>query len=185
MDFGSDTEFYNQLKSGSHKALDHLFHQYHYWLVITAHTFLRNENEAQETVQEFFIDFWENNRYESLTVNSTDALKNYLFICIKNRCLNRISRNKTRKKRYENLLLPKDHILPEKPLENIELKSRLDNAVNQLTQRQKEVFELGYMHDKTRKEIATELGIAHETVKKLMAQALKSLRESLNKTRNI
>ena len=185
MYFNTDTDFFHQLKSGSLKALDHLFHHYHHWLLITAHTFLRNEDEAEETVQEFFIDFWENKRYEALNVTSIETLKNYLFVCIKNRCLNRIAKNKTRKKRYENLLVPNDLILPEHPLENSELKKRLSNAINQLTERQKEVFELGYLQDKTRKEIASELNIAPETVKKLIAQALKSLREYLNKTQNL
>ncbi|HLU92900.1 MAG TPA: sigma-70 family RNA polymerase sigma factor [Membranihabitans sp.] len=178
-----DSDFFQLLQSGNGQVMDHLFHQYHHWLVIAAHTILNHEVEAQEIVQEFFIDFWENKRYETLTFSTAEGLKNYLFICIKNRCLNRIAKNKTRKRRYQELLIPSDHILPETRLENAELKIRLDAAFDQLTSRQKEVFELGYLYDKTRKEIAAELNIAPETVKKLMAQALKTLREFLIKTK--
>ncbi len=181
----NDIDFINKLKSGHLTALNHLFTQYQSWLSICAYTVLRNEIEAEEVVQEFFIDFWENKKYRLIEAKSIPALKNYLFICIKNRSLNRIAKNKTRQSRYADLLLPQDYTLPENRLESLDLKNNINQALNQLTKRQREVFELGYISGKTRKEISTELSISQETVKKLMANALKTLRKILNKTESL
>lgn len=185
MNLTNDLDFIKKLKSGHSQALNHLFTQYRSWLTICAYTVLRDEVEAEEIVQEFFIDFWENKKFRLIEAKSIPALKNYLFICIKNRCLNQIAKNKTRQSRYADLLLPKDYILPENRLEIIELKNNLKGAISQLTNRQREVFELGYIAGKTRKQISTELCISQETVKKLMANALKTLRRILNKTETL
>lgn len=181
MNYNKETDFITELKQGKPKALDYFFTKYRPWLVVTAYSILQNKVEAEEIVQEFFIDFWQAKRFNNLTLSSVKELKNYLYICIKNKCLNLISKNKTRMARWQQLLLPADYVLPDLPIENEELKLELNKAINQLSKRQSEVFVLGYLDGKSRKEIAGDLGIAEESVKKHMAMALQSLRIYLKK----
>ncbi|WP_143306642.1 RNA polymerase sigma factor [Chitinophaga vietnamensis] len=175
----NDIELLEQLKTGSLQAFRHFYLLYRHWLILTAATILNDEEEAKELVQEFFIDWWQNALYQKIDLNSTSSLKNYLFITIKNRCLNRIAKNETLKKRYKSMVLPDDYTLPSNHLENNELRQQLDSAISKLPTKQSQVFKMAYEQQHSRKEIAIAMSISEETVKKQLASALKSLRTSL------
>ncbi|MCW3465355.1 RNA polymerase sigma-70 factor [Chitinophaga nivalis] len=177
----NDTELLAQLKTGSIAAFQHFYIAYRQWLLVTAMTILKNEEEARELVQEFFIDFWQNARYEKIDLTNIQTLKNFLFVSIKNRCLNKIAKDDTRKKRMKEIMLAADYTPPNNKLENNELKQQLENAINLLPERQLLVFRLAYLEHKTRKEIAAAMQISEETVKKQIANALKTLRTYLRK----
>ncbi|MRG45848.1 RNA polymerase sigma-70 factor [Chitinophaga sp. SYP-B3965] len=159
---------------------DHLYTTYRRWLMVIAVGILQNEQEAEELVQEFFIDLWQHQTYKNIPVGSKEATQNYLFVSIKNRCLNRIAREDTRLKRLNRfLIMPGPVTLPDNKLENTELKNQLDDAIGQLPPRQNQVFQSAYLMDKSRKEIADEMKISEKTVKKQMQLALKALRNYL------
>lgn len=177
-----DIELLAALQTGSVEAFDHFYHLYREWLLITAMTILQDQEEAQELVQEFFIDFWQQALYKRIDLNTIPTLKNFLFVSIKNRCLNRISKDETRKKRLSWLQHP-PYIPPDSRLEKNELRAQLEGAINLLPQKQSQVFRLAYQEHKTRKEIAAVMDISEETVKKHVASALKTLRQLLEKIR--
>jgi RNA polymerase sigma-70 factor (ECF subfamily) len=176
-----------QLKAHDPRALTILDKTYRPWLEIVAMTILQNNVESQEVVQEFFIDFWNKELYRLIHIYTEKSLKNYLFISIKNRCLNFIEKDQVRKRRFHLLLegLSEDYVRPANRLENEELNERLTNAIGKLSLRQSEIFKLAYLGGKSRKEIAHALNIAEETVKKQIAVALKSLRIYLRNEKNI
>lgn len=178
----NDIELLAALKTGSVEAFDHFYHLYREWLLITAMTILQDEEEAQELVQEFFIDFWQHALYKRIGLSTITTLKNFLFVSIKNRCLNRISKDETRKKRLSWLQHP-PYVTPDTRLEKSELRAQLEGAINLLPLKQSQVFRLAYQEHKTRKEIAAVMDISEETVKKHVASALKTLRQLLEKIR--
>ncbi|PSL43810.1 RNA polymerase sigma-70 factor (ECF subfamily) [Chitinophaga niastensis] len=177
----NDTALLAYLKTGSLQAFRHFYFTYRHWLFLTAMTILKDEIESQELVQEFFIDFWQNDRYQKIDLTNIQTLKNFLFVSIKNRCLNQIAKDATRKRRMKDIMLPEEYTLPNNKLENNELKELLEGAINQLPERQSQVFRLAYQEHKTRKEIAASMQISEETVKKQVANALKTLRAYLRK----
>ncbi|MBO9730914.1 MAG: sigma-70 family RNA polymerase sigma factor [Chitinophaga sp.] len=177
----NDIELLAQLKTGSLEAFQYFYGAYRQWLYITAVSILKNEAEAQELVQDLFIDFWEKDLSSRIDLSSTNSLKNFLFVSIRNRCLNKIAKDATRSKRFKNILLPETYTYPQTRLENNELKEQLENAISQLPERQSIAFRLAYQEHKTRKEIAAFMDTSEETVKKQVANALKTLRESLKK----
>lgn len=159
---------------------DHLYTTYRRWLMVVATGILQNEQEAEEVVQEFFIDLWQRQSYKNVPAGSKEALQNYLFVSIKNRCLNRMAKEDTRLKRVNNFLAMRTPVAsPDNKLENTELKNQLSNAIGQLPPRQGQVFQNAYLMDKSRKEIADEMRISEKTVKKQMQLALKALRNYL------
>lgn len=184
-EFENDIILLEQLKAGNQRAFDQLYVSYRRWLSLAAMTILRNETEAEEVVQDFFIDFWQHRLYQGLTLSGRRSLKNFLFVSVKNRCLNKLAKDETRRKRFSRLLLPEDYSLPEDKLENEELKVRLDAAMKRLTAGQREVFKMAYVDQRTRREIAATMGISEETVKKQVALALKVLRNYLKETENL
>lgn len=169
-----------QLQQGNALAFDHLYTTYRRWLLVVAVGILQNEQEAEELVQEFFIDLWQHQLYKNIPTTSKEAVQNYLFVSIKNRCLNRMAKEDTRLKRLNRFLtMPEPVTSPNNKLENEELKTQLNDAIGQLPPRQSQVFQSAYLMDKSRKEIADEMNISEKTVKKQMQLALKALRNYL------
>ncbi|MFY0255753.1 RNA polymerase sigma factor [Chitinophaga sp. 30R24] len=177
----NDIELLAQLKTGSLSAFQYFYNAYRHWLYLTALSILRNETEAQELVQDLFIDFWQKDLSTRIDLSSTNSLKNFLFVSIRNRCLNKIAKDATRNKRLKDITLPDTYTYPHSRLENNELKEQLENAISQLPERQSIAFRLAYQEHKTRKEIAAFMDTSEETVKKQVANALKTLRASLKK----
>jgi RNA polymerase sigma-70 factor (family 1) len=177
----NDIELLAQLKTGSLPAFQYFYSAYRQWLYVTAVSILKNETEAQELVQDLFIDFWQKDLSSRIDLSTTNSLKNFLFVSIRNRCLNKIAKDATRNKRLKDIMLPETYTYPQDRLENNELKEQLETAISQLPERQSIAFRLAYQEHKTRKEIAAFMDTSEETVKKQVANALKTLRASLKK----
>lgn len=173
----NDTELLNGLKAGEEAAFDHIYTAYRKWLWIAALGILQNETEAEEIVQEFFIDFWQVQAEKDFT--DINHLKKYLFVSIRNRCINKLESNKVKKRRYERMNLPQGFTLPANRLEQNELQRLLNDAIGKLPPVRSKVFRMGYLFQRSRKEIANALNISEESVKKHMMLALKDLRVSL------
>ena len=64
-------------------------------------------------------------------------------------------------------------------IESIELRKQINDAIDELPGKCREVFILSYQHDKKNKEIAEQLGISIRTVEVHLYKAIKALRERL------
>lgn len=189
--YEQDIILVDQLKAGSEEAFAELYNCHRKWLIIVALTVLgnRDEMEAQDLVQQFFIDFWERKLINNIA--HPRALKAYLHRSIYNRCLDRIESKKVEQKRKENLFaislteqLPEHYRLEkeDKAIEDRELNARLNAAINEMPTACARVFELAYLHHKNRNEIAKELGTSPNTVKNQLVFALKILRKKFKNT---
>lgn len=174
--FQSDTALLEALYRGAPEAFAVIYNSHRRWLLVSAMTFLHNEQEAEELVQEFFIDLWQKKLLEKNHFPALDALKNFLFISIRNRCLNRLAKDDTRRRLMNRLFIADTFALPHRGLENEELKAALQAAIHQLPPKQGQVFEMAYLDNKSQKEIAQYMHISEHTVKKQMSLALKALR---------
>ncbi|HEY9559258.1 MAG TPA: sigma-70 family RNA polymerase sigma factor [Anseongella sp.] len=181
----NDIDLLKQLQERRPGAFDYMYHKYRHWLFLAAVSFLHSEAEAEEVVQEFLIDFWQKEMYERIIAQQANSLKNFLYVSVRNRCLNRLAKDGTRNKRYRAFLISEDHTVMPNELENKELRVQLRIAISQLPPRQAEVFKQAYISMKTRKEIAREMNISEETVKKQIALALKTLRRLLRKIEHL
>lgn len=166
-----------RLKAGDSEAFDEVYTSYRKWLWIAALGILQNEADAEEVVQEFFIEFWQ--RMEQRQFDDIQHLKNYLFISVRNRCLNKLQRDKVARKRNEQMLQHTELSVSYNQLENSELQQQLREAIAKLPPTRSKVFKLGYLFNYTRRQIAAMLNVSEETVKKHMILALKDLRLAL------
>jgi len=175
--YDNDIYIWQRLMIKDPSAFECIYKKYRVWLTISAINILQNEVEAQDLVQKFFISLWQMEETKFPVLNG--PLKNFLFVSIRNRCLDQIRSDERKKRRYASLQLPLSYEPPTNVLENKELQRQLDAAIKQLPDIRSRVFKLGYIHQKTRQEIAAELGISEATVKNHMALALKNMRELL------
>src|SRR3546814_12197831 len=83
--------------------------------------------------------------YERIIAQQANSLKNFLYVSVRNRCLNRLAKDGTRNKRYRAFLISEDHTVMHNELENKELRVQLRIAISQLTPRQAEVFKQAYI----------------------------------------
>jgi RNA polymerase sigma factor (sigma-70 family) len=139
---------------------------------------LRDEQEAKDLVQAFFLEIWEKNIYMRLNGD----IKGYLFRSVQNKCLNYLRQQETQSKRQEKLT---DYLFNNNDEQqengNIDrIYTKLDGALNDLSKQRKEALKLVYLQDKKYKEAADIMGISINSLKTHLKTGLKSLRETLN-----
>ena len=77
---------FQAIKRREHVAWKQLFEIYFKKLVLFAEYFLMDREEAEDIAQEVFVDLWTNVR----ELPEISNLKSYLFVQVRNRCLNRL-----------------------------------------------------------------------------------------------
>ena len=127
-------------------------------------------------MQDVMLELWR--RRETLAAESSPQA--YLFQSTRNRALNHIRHERVEKKSEPELTRSSelvssgpDHLVEE------EIAVALREAVAELPQRCREVFELSRTGGLKYSEIATTLGISVKTVEAQMGKALRVLREEL------
>jgi len=140
-----------------------------------AASIVKNSDDADEIVNDVFVSIWE--KRQALILD--DSLKSYLFKAVKNRCLNHI-----KKARLPFADMPDEFnaISPayaaDRVLEGKELQIHINQLIEQLPTKCKQVFLLSRMFDLSYKEIAEIMDISTKTVENQIGIALKFLKEN-------
>ncbi len=166
-----------QLKNGDQIAFELLFHYYYPGLVLYATQFIPDRDEAEEIVQDLFVTLWQKHPH----LLTSDSLKSYFFISVKNKSLNYLKHKKIEED-YINRLnnLAENHLVynPDIYLET-DLKEKINHAVNILPTRCREIFIMSRFRGMKNEKIAEELQLSKRTVETHISQALRILRNEL------
>lgn len=158
-------------------AFERLFKEHFKALHAYARVMLRDDDLAEEMVQNIFLRLWE--RRDLLNVQT--SMKAYLYKMVHNDCLNYFKRNKTKAK-YEHYAI---HTMDGKTsnaahkLELGELEHHIAEALNDLPLQCRTIFQMSRFDELKYKEIASQLGISVKTVENQMGKALKIMRVKL------
>lgn len=132
------------------------------------------ENNPKDLVQEAFLKLWNNCHKVPL-----EKARSFLFTVANNQMLNELSKKKTvlnyaREK-------PKSHTSesPEYVMEENEYMSKLQAAIESLSEEQRVTFLLNRVEGKKHQEIAEMLGISRKAVEKRVYAALDKLRKQV------
>jgi RNA polymerase sigma-70 factor (family 1) len=168
-----------RLTQGDAKAFEVLFKLYYERLTLFANRFVNDLQVAEEITAEVFALLWERG-YE---ISFSTSVSSYLFEMVQNRSLNYLKRRK-----IENLYvnyLEKNNLLDElyRSVENSyeekELACQINNAINRLPEKCREIFVMSRFSDMKYREIADKLNISPKTVERQMSIALEKLRQVL------
>ena len=170
----TDLDIFKQIKKGNKNAFDVLFKKYYAPLCRFAVLFTKNNDNAEEIVQSFFVKLWQQRK--NLKINS--SVKSYLYSSVRNTALNYIKKEQTRSNYEEIYEDQKDKFESIKP-ENEDFNKIFIKAVEQLPDRTKQVFILSKNEGLSYTEIAEYLEITAKTVENNMGIAFKKLREFL------
>lgn len=143
------------------------------------------EEDAENIVQDVFADLWEKRDMISIHTNQMS----FLFISVKNRCLNHLQHIAIHKK-YTNKLQEEHLLMFKMNLESLEafdqrlfsepdVDAIIDSAINSLPEKCRKIFIMSKIEGKKQKEIAAELQISVSTVESQMSIAYRKLKEEL------
>jgi RNA polymerase sigma-70 factor (ECF subfamily) len=174
----SDGELLDLLKSGDHAAFTLIYNRYWDKLYAVAYNRLADEHEAEEAVQNIFLDLWK--RKETLEL--THRLATYLSVAIKYHVFTRLAQLRREKLRTEQLKIGAVEGVETTAewLSERELKKRLGECVNNLPEKCRIVFLLSREQHLSNKQIGEELGISEKTVEGHITKALTTLKGSLS-----
>jgi RNA polymerase sigma-70 factor, ECF subfamily len=140
--------------------------------------YTKDQDTAREITQEAFISLWEKRD----SIDLSKPVKTYLSTSVRNRCLNYLRDNKKFNKEIldiEGLLQDKNYIQPDRLVE-AEIRKKINDAIDDLPAKCREVFILNRQEYLKYSEIAVKLEISVKTVEAQMSKALQHMRERLS-----
>jgi len=139
-----------------------------------AFTILKDEDEAEEMVQQVFFKLWE--RSEKLTIEGPIAA--YLYRAVHNESLNFLKHKKVKETHRLHVVysMKNKSEQPQGKILSKELENKFKEALNKLPEQCRTVFQLSRFENLKYKEIAEKLQISVKTVENHMGKALKLLR---------
>ena len=166
-----------RFKRGSKEALQRIYEKYLNYLLTFAMALLHNSDEAQDVVHDVFVNFAESSDEFKLTGN----LKSYLTIGVLNKARDKI-RASARQFAYTQKPEPEsmDFVTPESMIISTEDSNRLNNALAQVPEQQREVIVLHLKGQMKFREIAKIQGISVNTIQGRYRYGLEKLRSLLN-----
>jgi RNA polymerase sigma-70 factor (ECF subfamily) len=173
----SEKDLIVRLNNGDETAFELLFHFYYPGLVLYACQFVVHQLYAEDIVQDFFVRFWEK-RKQMVLCNS---YKNYFFSSVKNASLDFLKHQAIGKEYINRMVeLSKHHLAYDVDVfVSSELQSKLEESINALPEKCREIFIMSRIHGKKNEEIASELDISKRTVETQITKALRVLRVKL------
>ena len=158
------------------QLFDELFKQYSKPLFYYAVKFVEDE-VAQDIVQDVFIKLWSDR-----SIIISQSLNSFLFTMVRNSCLQQLEKQKVRNRYLEStrLMLQEEELryfMDEKPaLIEQELEDKLNEVLNALPERCRQIFNMSRFENRKNKEIAEELEISVKAVEKQITKALATIR---------
>ncbi|WP_316840983.1 RNA polymerase sigma-70 factor [Pedobacter gandavensis] len=170
-----EEEFFGEIRENSVTVFTKLYRHYFKSLFMTALKIVRDEYLAEEVIQDVFLRLWENeDRFHQIV-----EFERYLYRSVGNESLNKLRKQKTQSKHYEQLSKVDSPEFVNTLLEEEELKRKIMKAVDTLPPQCKTIFKMNRFQGLKYRQIAEELNISEKTVEGHMAKALKILRTHL------
>jgi len=173
----SDDELMQEIKADNMFAFDVLYKRYCKRVYKFGYSILKSREESENLTQDVFLSLWENR----LKIEKNSSIKSYVFTITYNSAIS-IIRKKARESQFMEYLKSLQEINVEPvniELEYTELTNKLDEILQALPQRQKEIYLLHRVKGLKYSEIAESLNISVNTIENHMSRALKTIRKKL------
>ena len=160
-------------------AFCELYAAYKNRLIYFAMRFLKSREYAEDIFQDAFAVVWQGRRF----INPDASFSAYLYTIVRNRILNQLRDLSNQDKLREQILSQAVNYTNEMKDEIIanDLRQFISRALQQLTPRQREIFQMSRERQMSHREIAEVLGISVNTVQESISISLRTLRTYLEK----
>ncbi len=161
-------------QNSDQQAFKELYLLYFDRLYKFAFSILHSSEFAEEAVNDVFLNIWQ----KRSRLKTIDSLTNYLYISTKNTSFNYLSKfRKERNTTLDEVLVrfEADELTPETAFFTSEVRTEIEQAINQLPPKTKLVFQMAKVEGLKYKEIAEVLNISVNTIDNHIATAIKKL----------
>ena len=163
-----------EFRQGQKDAYRLLFNQLYPVMCLFAKKFVTDYGDAEDISQEVFVELWNRRaKFESL-----NQVKAFLYLSVKNRCLN-FKKHQTVKEKYANVIPANSDPSVEENIIEAEVINHLKRAIESLPEQQRQVI-LHSLQGLNNNEIAESMQISVNTVKLHKKIAYSQLREKLS-----
>jgi len=171
-------ELVQLLKQGDKRAYLQFYDRYKVVLHDHAYKKLGNLDDADDIVQDLFIYIWENRAHIEFSSN----ISGYLFTAVRNRVLNHMVKKQRESSYLDSLtdFINQGDYNTDLALREKELQQIVEEEVNALPPRMREVYNLSRNEGLSHKQISSRLGTSEQTVSKQITNVLKILRVKLD-----
>jgi RNA polymerase sigma-70 factor (ECF subfamily) len=172
-----DAEIIGRIRQGDIIQFETLFRSSYVSLVKYAGTLIKDQDTAEEIVQDLFVRLWQER--EKLEIRS--SLNGYLFRSVHNRCLHHFEHKKV-VERHAHEMAFESELNTEDPVETLqfkELQAKIATILERLPERCGKIFCMNRFDGLKYAEIAEKLSISVKTVEANMGKALKEFRKEL------
>jgi RNA polymerase sigma-70 factor, ECF subfamily len=181
----SDLELFLALKRGQPSALEQIYDRHGDNLYGLAFRILKNQQEAEDLIQEVFVGLWRNCTYKP----ERGSLKSFLMLVVRSRAIDRLRSRKPAPALLEpwtELLAAKDDTTntPLNKAVSGEISQRVQKALSALPTNQRQALELAYFEGLSQTEIAERMGAPVGTVKSWFRLSFTKLRYALQDLMN-
>lgn len=159
-------------------SLEEVFRKLYDPLLYFATQYVPTVEVAEEIVSDSFILFWK----KKDDFSHYHQIRSFLYICTKNACLNHIRKSKNTRiiedpENIESILQDDTDLLAH--IIRIELLELVNNKIDDLPEKQREVFRLAYIENLTHEEISSQLQISLSAVYIHKSRALSYLKKNI------
>jgi RNA polymerase sigma-70 factor (ECF subfamily) len=168
-----------RLKNGDMRAFDEIYDLYSHKLFSFVFKILKDDDEAEDIVQEVFVKIWESRE----KLGDYKLLNSYIFTIAYNNSIDLIRKRINSSKYLEHLKnssINQENTPFISELEYDELSIKMEKLISNLPERQQQVYLLHREKGLSYSEIAEQLGISKNTVENHMVKALKYLRQNMD-----
>jgi RNA polymerase sigma-70 factor (ECF subfamily) len=173
-----EKELLTLLQQSDAAAFTHIYNLYWKSCFFAAANKLQNLSEAEEVVQDIFLDLWK--RREELHISS--CLSSYLAVSVKYKVINVLARRNLQSRYLKQRSIdnnPSD-LSTEQHIRMAELQQLLEKETAKLPEKCRLVFEMSRQEGFSQRQIAKKLNISEKTVESHISRALRSLRTGLS-----
>jgi RNA polymerase sigma-70 factor (ECF subfamily) len=170
----SDHLILDQLKESNQGVFEMVFNYYYSGLVIYADRIIQNMSVSEDIVQTVFMKLWE--ARQSLEIRS---FRSYFIQCVKNRCIDHLRTTEIKNKYSQQTFIEINSINDHEFWVKSDLNDAIDQAIEKLPSRCREIFLMSRIDNMKIAEIAEKLQLSSRTVETQISNALKILRSEL------
>jgi RNA polymerase sigma-70 factor (family 1) len=165
-----------RFQQGDKASYRSIFNTLYPIMCLFARKFIHEYEESEDIAQEIFIELWN----QRAKFESFDQIKAFLYLSIKNRCLNFI-KHLNIKEKYAQLKLSDNDTVADEYIIEAEVVQNLNLAINNLPEQQKQLILLSLQGLKN-EEIADSMQLSVNTVKHYKKIAYQRLRNEIGST---
>ncbi|WP_316823814.1 RNA polymerase sigma-70 factor [Pedobacter miscanthi] len=169
-----DSLLVSDMQGDDRSAFEKIYNRYWSKLYLSAYQILRNKEASEDIIQEIFVSLWLKRSHTTV-----ENLNNYLFTSVRFQVFKAIRDGKLRTDLlHDTELLVSPHNA-ENMLTEKEIAQRLDDSIELLPQKCREIFILSRKEHLSVKEISEKLNISPKTVENQITIALRRLRTDM------